>query len=91
MSQEVIHHQLFMSIKELIEQSKQQVAISVNTTMSMLYWQIGKQINEEIKLHNRAEIYGKQIVATLWRQLLLPSQKYYKKNSIALSNWHNKN
>jgi predicted nuclease of restriction endonuclease-like (RecB) superfamily len=54
----------------LIEQSKQQVALAVNTTMSMLYWQIGKQINDEIKRHNRAERYGKQIVATLWRQLV---------------------
>ena len=70
MSQEIIHNQLFTSIKALIEQSKQQVALSVNTTMSMLYWQIGKQINEEIKLQNRAESYGKQIVATLWRQLV---------------------
>lgn len=70
MSQEIIHNQLFTSIKALIEQSKQQVALAVNTTMSMLYWQIGKQINEEIKLQNRTESYGKQIVATLWRQLV---------------------
>lgn len=59
MSQEIIHEQLFTSIKALIEQSKQQVALAVNTTMSMLYWQIGKQINDEIKRHNRAERYGK--------------------------------
>ena len=30
--------QLFVSIKELIEQSKQQIAVTVNATMSMLYW-----------------------------------------------------
>ena len=53
MSQDVIHNSLFTSIKALTEQSKQQVALSVNTTMSMLYWQIGKQI-----------------LATLWRQLV---------------------
>ena len=70
MSKELIHKQLFTSIKELIEKSKQQIASSVNSAMSMLYWQIGKRINEEIKLDNRAEIYGKQIVATLWRQLV---------------------
>jgi predicted nuclease of restriction endonuclease-like (RecB) superfamily len=52
---------LFSSIKQLIEESKQQVAVAVNATMSMLYWQIGTKIN--------AENYGKQIVATLWRQL----------------------
>jgi len=55
-------------IKSLIEQSKQQVVLAVNATMSMLYWQIGKRINDEIS-KDRSETYGKQIVATLWRQL----------------------
>jgi len=39
---------LFSEIKTLIEQSKQQVAIAVNSTMTMLYWQIGKRINEGV-------------------------------------------
>lgn len=69
MSQDVIHNQLFPSIKELIEKSKQQVALSVNTTMTMLYWQIGKRINQEINLQNKSEGYGKQIVTTLWKLL----------------------
>lgn len=66
---ELENKQLFVYIKELIKQSKQQIAISVNATMSLLYWQIGKRINEEVKGQNRAESYGKQIVTTLWRQL----------------------
>lgn len=69
MSNEVQAQQLFFSIRQLIEESKQQVAVVVNATMSMLYWQIGKRINEEIKGQNRSETYGKQIVTTLWRQL----------------------
>lgn len=60
---------LITEVKTLIEQSKQQVSVTVNATMSMLYWQIGKRINEEIKGKDRAELYGKEIVATLWRQL----------------------
>ena len=59
---------LFLSIKQLIEQGKQQIAISVNTTMSMLYWQIGKMINDDVLQNQRAE-YGKQIVSTLSRHL----------------------
>lgn len=59
---------LFSSVKQLIEQSKRQVAISVNATMSMLYWQIGKKIADSILENKRAE-YGKTIVATLSRQL----------------------
>ncbi len=69
MNKEIQNNHLFVSIKELIDQSKQQIAISVNATMSLLYWQIGKRINEEINSQNRAENYGKQIVAKLWRQL----------------------
>lgn len=55
-------------IKRLIEQSKQQLAVTVNATLSMLYWQVGKRINEEILQNQRAE-YGKQIIQTLSLQL----------------------
>jgi predicted nuclease of restriction endonuclease-like (RecB) superfamily len=61
---------LISEIKYLIEDSKQQVAVAVNATLTILYWQIGKRINEEI-LNDRRAGYGKQIVATLWRQLEL--------------------
>ncbi len=61
---------IFGEIKTLIEQSRQQVAATVNATMSLLYWEIGKCINEEILKDKRAA-YGKQIVATLWRQLTI--------------------
>jgi hypothetical protein len=57
-------------IKRLIAQSKQQLAITVNATLSLLYWQIGKRINEEILQNQRAE-YGKEIVSALSRQLTL--------------------
>lgn len=63
------HSPLFTSIKQLIEESKQQVAVTINATMSMLYWRIGAKINEELAQYDNAEIYGKQIVATLWHQL----------------------
>ena len=59
---------LLLAIKQLIEQGKQQIAVSVNTTMSMLYWQIGKRINDDVLQNQRAE-YGKQIVSTLSRHL----------------------
>ncbi|HNY27168.1 MAG TPA: PDDEXK nuclease domain-containing protein [Candidatus Sumerlaeota bacterium] len=60
---------LFDEIKGLIEQGRQQVAVTVNATMTMLYWQIGKRINEEVLLEQRAA-YGQQIVSTLARQLV---------------------
>jgi predicted nuclease of restriction endonuclease-like (RecB) superfamily len=65
---------LATDIKELIAQSRQQVAVAVNSAISMLYWQIGKRINEEVLQNQRAE-YGKEIVATLSQQL---SEEYGK-------------
>ena len=42
--------------------------MTVNATLTMLYWKIGKRINVEIIKGERAE-YGKQIVSTLSDQL----------------------
>jgi predicted nuclease of restriction endonuclease-like (RecB) superfamily len=69
MIEELTHrHGIFSEIRALIEQNRQQVAVTVNSTMTMLYWQIGKRINEEVLKDKRAE-YGKQIVLSLARQL----------------------
>jgi predicted nuclease of restriction endonuclease-like (RecB) superfamily len=59
---------LFGEIKNLIEESRQQVAVAVNSTITGLYWQVGQVINDEVLQNTRAE-YGKQIVATLSQQL----------------------
>ena len=59
---------LVSEIKALIEQSKQQLASTVNAALSSLYWQIGKRVQEEILQNKRAE-YGKEIILTLSRQL----------------------
>lgn len=59
---------LFKDISVLIEESKNTVAITVNATLTFLYWNIGKRINVDILNNKRAE-YGKEIVATLSRQL----------------------
>jgi predicted nuclease of restriction endonuclease-like (RecB) superfamily len=55
-------------VKQLIEQSRQNVAVAVNAEITLLYWNIGKRINQEVLNFNRAE-YGKQVVATLSQQL----------------------
>ncbi len=55
-------------VKKLIEESKQQLAVSVNATMSMLYWQIGHRINTEILNRERAD-YGKEVVELLSQEL----------------------
>ena len=59
---------LASEIKALIEQSRKQVAVTVNSTMTTLYWRIGRRINQEILKEQRAE-YGAEIILSLARQL----------------------
>ncbi len=60
---------LFKEISLLIEKSKEQVAIQANSTLTFLFWQVGKHINEFVLQEKRAE-YGKQIVSSLSTQLV---------------------
>ncbi|MFC0425357.1 PDDEXK nuclease domain-containing protein [Chryseobacterium scophthalmum] len=59
---------LFVDLSQLIEQSHQQVAMQANSTLTILFWQVGKRINDDILQNQRAE-YGKQTVSTLSAQL----------------------
>jgi predicted nuclease of restriction endonuclease-like (RecB) superfamily len=72
---------LFNTVKGLIQASKQHVAVSVNAEMSMLYWKIGTVIHQEILKEERAE-YGRQIVATLSRQLESEYGKSFSEKSL---------
>ena len=64
----ITNNKLFEQIKNLIEQTKNNVAIAINSSLTMMYWNIGKLINDEILQNKRAE-YGKEIVATVSQQL----------------------
>ncbi len=68
MSNELSTNPLLDSVRQLIEQSRQQLAVSVNAAMTALYWQVGSYINTDLLKQNRAE-YGKQTIASLSRQL----------------------
>ncbi len=59
---------LLSELFQLIEQSRQHVVSQVNSTLTLLFWQVGKRINEDILQNKRAD-YGKQIVPTLSEQL----------------------
>lgn len=59
---------LFTDIARLIDESKSYVAYTVNASLTILYWKIGKRINDEVLNNKRAE-YGKQIVVSLSLQL----------------------
>ena len=44
----ITNKSLFEKIKNLIEQTKQNVAISVNSSLTIMYWEIGNKINQDI-------------------------------------------
>ena len=60
--------QLVRDIRQLIDSSRAQLATTVNSALTLLYWHIGRRIQVEVLQGQRAE-YGEQIVATLARQL----------------------
>jgi predicted nuclease of restriction endonuclease-like (RecB) superfamily len=59
----------YRDIRHLIEEARHTVALTVNAGMTILYWQIGKRINDENLKGERAD-YGEEIVSTLSRQLI---------------------
>ncbi len=61
---------IFQEIKELIIQARNNVIITINSELSLLYWQIGKKIKTEILNNKRAE-YGQRIIDDLANKLTL--------------------
>ena len=64
----VISGDLTSDIRRLIETARQNVAVTVNTGLTILYWQIGSRTRKDILKEKRAD-YGKEIVATLSQEL----------------------
>ena len=55
---------LLNSIIGLIDQTRHIVAKTVNQELTLLYWNIGKSINDDILKNDRAD-YGKKLIPTL--------------------------
>ncbi len=60
---------LLDDLRRMIEETRQSVAATVNAALTLLYWRVGKRINDEILKGERAE-YGKEILATLSHKLV---------------------
>ncbi|MBR5983697.1 MAG: DUF1016 family protein [Bacteroidales bacterium] len=59
---------LINDLRLIIEHARTRVAATINSELTLMYWHIGERINREVLGNERAE-YGKQIVATVVRQL----------------------
>jgi hypothetical protein len=73
---------LLQDIRDLIEEARTAVAVTVNVGLTMLYWQIGRRIQSEILQGEQRTEYGKTIVATLSQQL---TQEYGRGDGL---NWN---
>src|SRR6266540_5871751 len=60
---------LLNDISRMIEDARSAVARTVNAGLTILYWQIGTRIQEDILAHQRAD-YGKQILVTPSQELM---------------------
>lgn len=56
-------------IRDIVLESKAKAYKSVNNILTLMYWQIGNRINQEVLKNSRAD-YGKSIVVTVSRQLV---------------------
>ena len=64
MAKEIVKKQgdrLFIDLSTIIENRKSKIIQQANSGVVLMYWEVGKRINEEILKNERAE-YGKQIV-----------------------------
>ena len=59
---------LLTDLRELIAGARAQVARSVNSSLVLLYWHVGRRIREDVLQKKRAE-YGQQILPTLSAKL----------------------
>ncbi|MBV8047859.1 MAG: DUF1016 family protein [Paludibacterium sp.] len=59
---------LIIELRQLIDDARHHAAVTVNTTLTQLYWQIGDRIHRETLGGQRAA-YGEEIVVMLGRQL----------------------
>lgn len=72
---------LMKDLRKMIDHTREVVASTVNSSLTLLYWQIGSRIRNEILENERAE-YGQRIVATVSRQLTQNYGKGFSEKSL---------
>ncbi len=71
---------LVLELKQLIEKSRQQIAIAINSEITILYWNIGKHI---FQFTNERAEYGKEILPTLSAKLVIEFGKGFSTRNLA--------
>lgn len=79
---ELADNALLIEVKNLIQAAKQRATIAVNAELTLLYWQVGKRIADDVLNGERAN-YGKQIIANLAQQLTRDYGRGWSKRNLA--------
>jgi predicted nuclease of restriction endonuclease-like (RecB) superfamily len=72
---------LLHEVVSLIETTKEKVVSHANSSLTVLFWHIGKRLLTD-KLQNKRAEYGKQIVATLSRELVERFGRNYEEKNL---------
>lgn len=81
MNKELIDQNLLNDIRNLVNDTKSQMAHALNQNMTLLYWHIGKRIQDEILKFGRAE-YGERTIENLAHHLLTEYGKGFSRRNI---------
>ena len=82
MSIEKKDYQIILNdLVSIIENTKNQVAIQANSSLTIMFWQIGKRIQSQILENDRAD-YGKQIIVSLSRELTINFGNSFKDKNV---------
>ncbi len=77
----LVDNALAAEVKQLIQSAKQRAVVAVNAELTLLYWQVGKRIADEVLGGERAE-YGKQVIEHLARDLTVAFGKGWNKKQL---------
>lgn len=72
---------LLAELVALVENTKYQVVSQANSSLTVLFWHIGKRILSQ-NLHNERAEYGKQIVVTASRELVKRFGRNYEEKNL---------
>lgn len=74
-------NELLEELVLLVETAKSNVVSYANSSLTILFWQIGNRVNTNLLNNTRAE-YGKEIVVTMSRELVLRYGKSYEEKNL---------
>ncbi len=75
------YQNLLNELIAIIEKTKTQVVSQANSSLTLMFWQVGKRILTDNLQNKRAE-YGKQIVVTVSRELVAKFGKNYEEKNL---------